>query len=173
MAHMGAVRGTEALTQSGVAMQTEFQMLNAKLSEKADILELAEEQLWDLIGRWQGISPEITIDYPESFGVRDYEKELRFLQMARASGVKSVTLLREIDKQVADLVLDDELLNQSHTEIDELTTAVGDFDQTTQIYKYHIDSGMVTPNEVRQKIGLEEVPGGDVLVEPVQDDPVG
>ena len=38
MAHMGAVRGTEAMTQSGVAMQTEFQMLNAKLAEKADIL---------------------------------------------------------------------------------------------------------------------------------------
>ena len=45
---MGAVRGTQAMTQSGVAMQTEFQMLNAKLAEKADILELAEEQIFDL-----------------------------------------------------------------------------------------------------------------------------
>ena len=95
------------------------------------------------------------------------------LQQARASGVKSVTLLREIDKQVADLVLDDEMLTQAHAEIDETTTAVGDFDKTTQIYKYHIDSGMVTPNEVRQKIGLDEVAGGDTLIEPVDAQNVG
>ena len=36
MTHMGAVRATDAQTKSGVALQTEFQLLNAKLSEKAD-----------------------------------------------------------------------------------------------------------------------------------------
>jgi len=169
MSHMGAVRGTEAITQSGVAMQTEFQMLNAKLSEKADILELAEEQLWQLWCTWQGHDlHEVEISYPDSFDIRDYESELNFLQKTRASGVKSVTLLREIDKQIADLVLDDQVLAQAHEEIETATTAVGDFAKETQIYKYHIDSGMVTPNEVREKIGLDEVAGGDVLVEPVQ-----
>ena len=169
MAHMGAVRGTEAITQSGVAMQTEFQMLNAKLAEKADILELAEEQLWQLWCTWQGHPlHEVEISYPDSFDIRDYESELRFLQQTRASGVKSVTLLREIDKQIADLVLDDQVLSQAHDEIDEATTAVGDFAKETQIYKYHIDSGLVTPNEVREKIGLDEVTGGDQLIEPVQ-----
>ena len=48
------------------------------------------------------------------------------------------------------------------------TTAVGDFAKETQIYKYHIDSGLVTPNEVREKIGLDEIAGGDQLVEPIQ-----
>ena len=168
MAHMGAVRGTEAITQSGVAMQTEFQMLNAKLAEKADILELAEEQLWMFYCLWQGHDPhEVQISYPDSFDIRDYESELRFLQQARAAGVKSVTLLREIDKKIADLVLDDEVLGTAHNEIDEATTAVGDFAKETQIYKYHIDSGLVTPNEVRQKIGLEDVSGGDELLDPV------
>jgi hypothetical protein len=169
MSHMGAVRGTEAITQSGVAMQTEFQMLNAKLSEKADILELAEEQLWQLWCTWQGHDlHEVEISYPDSFDIRDYESELNFLQKTRASGVKSVTLLREIDKQIADLVLDDQVLAQAHEEIETATTAVGDFTKETQIYKYHIDSGLVTPNEVREKIGLDEIAGGDVLVEPVQ-----
>ncbi len=169
MAHMGAVRGTEAMTQSGVAMQTEFQMLNAKLAEKADILELAEEQLWELWCRWQGHNlHEVEVSYPDSFDIRDYGTELEFLQKTRASGVKSVTLLREIDKQIADLVLDDQVLAQAHAEIEEATTAVGDFTKETQIYKYHIDSGMVTPNEVREKIGLEDIAGGDTLVEPVQ-----
>jgi hypothetical protein len=165
MAHMGAVRGTEAITQSGVAMQTEFQMLNAKLSEKADILELAEEQLWGFYCNWQEHDThEVAISYPDSFDLRDYAQELQFLQQVRASGVKSVTLLREVDKQIADLVLDDEVLAMSHEEINENTVAIGDFSDKTQIYKYHIDSGLVTPNEVREKIGLDEVSGGDELL---------
>jgi hypothetical protein len=40
MANTGAIRATESRTLSGVAMATEFQLLNAKLSEKADGLEL-------------------------------------------------------------------------------------------------------------------------------------
>lgn len=126
MAHMGAVRGAKELTLSGVAMQTEFQMLNAKLSEKADILELAEEQLWHIFCQWQGVKPDVVVNYPDGFDLRDYPQELLFLQQVRATGVKSVTLMREIDKQISDLVLDDELLAQSHTEIEE-TQAIGDF----------------------------------------------
>jgi len=47
MANTGAVRATETHTASGIALETEFQLLNAKLSEKADNLELAEEQIWN------------------------------------------------------------------------------------------------------------------------------
>jgi hypothetical protein len=127
MAHMGAVRGTEAMTQSGVAMQTEFQMLNAKLSEKADILELAEEQLWQLFCEWQDITPDVEIFYPDAFDLRDYDKELLFLQQMRATGVKSVTLMQEIDKKISDLVLDDEALAKSHVEIESGSQVLGQF----------------------------------------------
>ena len=128
MAHMGAVRGTEAITQSGVAMQTEFQMLNAKLAEKADILELAEEQLWQLWCTWQGHPlHEVEISYPDSFDIRDYESELRYLQQAKASGVRSTTFAQAVDKQIADLLLDDEMLAQAHTEIEQGQQALGDF----------------------------------------------
>ena len=127
MSHMGAVRGTTAITQSGVAMQTEFQMLNAKLSEKADILELAEEQLWELFCLWQNVKPDVEVFYPDSFDLRDYDKELTFLQSMRSSGVKSVTLMKEIDKQIADLALDDEALAKAHAEIEASTTVLGDF----------------------------------------------
>ena len=48
MANTGAIRATEARTMSGVAMQTEFQLLNARLSAKADSLGLAEEQIWSI-----------------------------------------------------------------------------------------------------------------------------
>ncbi len=170
MAHMGAVRGSEAVKQSGIALQTEFQMLNAKLSEKADILELAEEQLWGFYCNWQDhTTHDVSISYPDSFDLRDYDSELRFLQQVRASGVKSVTLLREIDKQIADLVVDDQTLLSVYAEIDANTTAIGDFSDKTQIYKYHIDSGVVSVNEVRDKVGLDEVPDGDKLMQRVYD----
>jgi len=127
MAHMGAVRGTEAQTKSGVALQTEFQLLNARLSEKADILELAEEQLWELFCIWQGITPDVEVYYPDSFDLRDYPNELAFLQQAKASGVRSNTFLREVDKAIADLILDDEELKQAHEEIDSTNQVLGQF----------------------------------------------
>tara|TARA_R110002153_G_scaffold2626_4_gene12672 strand:+ start:17 stop:550 length:534 start_codon:yes stop_codon:yes gene_type:complete len=166
---MGAVRGTEAMTMSGVAMQTEFQMLNAKLSEKADLLELAEEQLWLLFCDWQEITADVEVFYPDSFDLRDYDKELMFLQQLRSTGVKSATLAMEIDKKIADLILDDEVLAKSHTEIEDKASVLGDFSDKTQIYSYHIDAGVVTPNEIREKIGLDDVEGGDTLIEPKEE----
>ena len=166
MSHMGAVRGTEAMTMSGVAMQTEFQMLNAKLAEKADLLELAEEQLWVLFCDWQDVTPDVEIFYPDAFDLRDYDKELLFLQQMRATGVKSATLAMEIDKKISDLILDDESLAKAHAEIEEKASVLGDFSEKTQIYSYHIDAGVVTPNEVREKIGLDDIEGGDTLIEP-------
>ena len=62
MAHLGAVRGTDAVKASGVALQTEFQLLNAKLAEKADLLENAEEQLWRFVAIWQGKMPDVEVN---------------------------------------------------------------------------------------------------------------
>jgi len=172
MAHMGAVRGSEAVKQSGIALQTEFQMLNAKLSEKADLLELAEEHLWGLFCDWQGHDKNVVeVFYPDSFDLRDYDKELVFLQQMRATGVKSTVLAQEVDKKIADLVLDDEKLAKAHLEIEASTTAVGDYSDKTQIYAYHMDNGVVTANEVREKIGLEDVAGGDELLQPKASQP--
>ena len=48
------------------------------------------------------------IIYPDSFNLRDYASDLQFLQMAKASGVDSDTFLKEIDKQIARAVVDDD-----------------------------------------------------------------
>ena len=127
MAHMSAIRGTEGQTKSGIAMQTEFQMLNARLSEKADILELAEEQIWALFCIWQDINPDVQVFYPDSFDVRDLPNELAFLQGAKASGVNSRTFQQEVDKRIADLVLDDEELTRAYSEIEQNTQVIGQF----------------------------------------------
>ena len=78
---------------------------------------------------------------------------------------------REIGFARAPLVLDDDKLAKSHVEIEQATQALGDFNEKTQIYSYHIDSGAVSPNEVREKIGLEPVDGGDELFAPVGQEP--
>ena len=131
MAHLGAVRGTEAVKASGIALQTEFQLLNAKLSEKADLLELAEEQLWRLVAIWQGKMPDVEIAYADNFDIRDYPNELEFLQKARASGLQSPTFNKGVDKLIADLILDDDELQQAYDEID-ASRQLGDFTAPAQ-----------------------------------------
>ena len=128
MAHLGAVRGTEAVKSSGIALQTEFQLLNARLAEKADLLELAEEHLWTFICIWQDVMPDVEVYYADSFDIRDYPNELEFLQRAKASGVQSATFTKGVDKMIADLVLDDEELNKAYDEIDS-ARSLGDFSQ--------------------------------------------
>ena len=132
--HMGSVRGTSGQQiSSGIALQTEFQLLNAKLSEKADFLENAEEQIWSLFAKWQNKEWDGSVDYPDTFDVRDWANDLQFLQMAKASGIKSETFNKELDKQIAEAVIDDnETIKTINDEIDSTRTTRGQF-TTTEI----------------------------------------
>jgi len=126
--HMGAIRATETRIQSGIALQTEFQLLNARLSEKADYLQNAEEQIWKLFAEWQDKEFDGEIIYPDSFNLRDYASDLQFLQMAKASGVESDTFLKEVDKQIARAVVDDdEKIASIDNEIMAKTESIGQF----------------------------------------------
>ena len=131
--HLGAVRATEKAAKSGIALQTEFQMLNSRLSEKADLLELAEEQLWTLWAVWQGREWDGVIDYADSFDLKDYASDLEFLQMARATGVQSVTFKQSIDKQIAALVVDEDDLAQAYEEIEGTPTVLGQFNTQVEV----------------------------------------
>ena len=125
---MGSVRATEKTINSGIALQTEFQLLNSRLSEKADLLENTEEQIWSLFALWQNKVFEGDINYPDTFDLRDYASDLQFLQMAKASGVKSETFTKEIDKQIAKAVVDDdEAINSINNEIDSSSSTIGQF----------------------------------------------
>jgi len=126
--HMGAVRATQDRVQSGIALQTEFQLLNARLSEKADYLQNAEEQIWKLFAEWQNQTFDGEIIYPDSFNLRDYASDLQFLQQAKASGVKSDTFIKEVDKQIARAVIDDDdMINTIDNEIDAKAVNIGQF----------------------------------------------
>ena len=129
IAHIGAVRTTKTNISSGVALQTEFELLNARLSEKADNLEIAEEQLFRLYAMFQDTDFDGEINYPDSFNIRDYATDLLFYQQAKAINVQSPTLNKEIDKEIARAVVDDdEKLNNIFDEIDS-NSEVGQFTQ--------------------------------------------
>ena len=138
---MGSVRATTGQVASGIALQTEFQLLNARLSEKADYLENAEEQIWNLFSIWQDKTWDGQIDYPDTFDIRDWATDLQFLQQAKASGIKSETFNKQIDKQIAEAVIEDnETIKTINDEIDSSRTTRGQFN-TTEV------EGQV-PNEV-------------------------
>ena len=130
LTHVGTLRATAERVQSGIALRTEFELLNARLSEKSQLMELAEEQLWRLFADWQETVFDGEIDYPDSFDIRDWATDLELLQAAKASNIKSATFAKEIDKQIAKTVIeDDTTLDQINSEIDSNTTAIGEFPQ--------------------------------------------
>jgi hypothetical protein len=83
MANTGSIRATESRRMSGVAQEQEFQLLNARLSEKSDNLELTEEQIWQWYAQYQGYTWDGKIEYPSSFAIRDTINEITQLKMAK------------------------------------------------------------------------------------------
>ena len=118
MANTGAVRATESRTMSGVAMETEFQLLNARLSEKADNLELAEEQMWDLWFQYQGQSWLGEIEYPGSFNIKDTASEINQLSTAKNTATDPRVLAR-IDHHILEWMGEDADLVLSETQAPE------------------------------------------------------
>jgi len=129
IAHTGAVRTQKTGITSGVALQTEFELLNARLSEKADNLQIAEEQLFKLYAIFQNVTFDGEINYPDSFNIRDYASDLVYFQQAKSLNIGSSTFSKEVDKEIARAVIDDDSkLNEIFEEIDQ-ATEVGQFTQ--------------------------------------------
>jgi hypothetical protein len=103
MANTGAIRATQSRTLSGVAMRTEFELLNARLSEKADNLELAEEQIWNLYAEYQGLAFDGEIEYPGSFNIQDQSQEFEKLKMAKDTATDPA-VLRVVDEQLMEML---------------------------------------------------------------------
>ncbi len=99
IANTGSIRSTEARRMSGVAQEQEFELLNARLSEKADAIELAEEYVWKLWCAYQGYEWTGSIDYPGSFNIRDTQSEIQQLKIAKDSATDK-KVHKEIDRQI-------------------------------------------------------------------------
>jgi hypothetical protein len=106
MANTGSVRATTSRTMSGVAMQTEFQLLNSRLAEKADNLELCEEQMWRLWTAYMGHSWNGSVDYPGSFNIQDTQNEFKQLIDAK-SAATDPRVFQLIDHEIVGLLGED------------------------------------------------------------------
>lgn len=103
MGNVGAVRSTETREMSGIAIETEFQLLNARLSSIADNLELAEEQVWQIIYTYMGYAWDGEIEYPGNFALHNTDNELDQLAKIKVLSTRP-EVQTEIDKRVAELL---------------------------------------------------------------------
>ena len=129
IAHTGAIRTTKTQVSSGIALQTEFELLNARLSEKADNLEIAEEQIFRCYAMFQNAEFDGEISYPDSFNIKDYAVDLQFFSMAKAMNLQSPTFNKEVDKEIIRSVIDDD---EKHTQAFEEIDGQSEVGQFTQ-----------------------------------------
>lgn len=121
MTHLEAVVGQKTVAKSGVALQTEFSMLNTRLGDKADSLERLEHKIWDLFQLWTGVQADedFRVEYKKKFDLRDENNDLANYKTVREMNLSSETLNKELDKQIARIVVKNgEVLDEIVDEID-------------------------------------------------------
>lgn len=108
IAHMAGVRATSSRETSGVALQVENQLLNARLQEKTDNIELAEEQIWRLWSQWQNKTWDGVVQYGSSFNLRDRLTEIKTLRELLEITELSAEARARIVDQIINLAIDEE-----------------------------------------------------------------
>tara|TARA_R110000796_G_scaffold163631_1_gene280586 strand:+ start:2191 stop:3576 length:1386 start_codon:yes stop_codon:yes gene_type:complete len=120
--HLGAIMAARGLSvKSGVALATEFEMLNTRLADKSAKMEATEWNIWRLFFKWNGTEPDLdfNIEYSKTFDLRDEHADLKLLSEALEVGVDSPTFVKEVQKQIAKLVISDgDVLDSIFKEID-------------------------------------------------------
>jgi hypothetical protein len=145
------VRATETHTASGIALETEFQLLNAKLSEKADNLELAEEQIWELWCLYQGQQWMGKIDYPDSFNIRDRNREFEELNQARTAATSPAVLA----------VVDYKLMEALDEEPEEIMSAIAAYLPPNTVDVQAVFESVVASQVEEQEFVLRSPDGAD------------
>jgi len=141
MANTGSIRATEAKLMSGVSREVEFQLLNARLAEQADNIELAEEQLWQIFCAYQGQVWDGEITYPSSFAVRDTQNELDQL----------IKVYDKVANPLAKLAIEHELLELVDIDFNDIVNPESTedlVDMGLSNYTVHIMRNPVTGDEV-------------------------
>jgi hypothetical protein len=120
--HLGAIMAARGLSaKSGVALATEFDMLNTRLGDKSAKMEQTEWGIWALFFKWNNQQPDqdFNIEYQKSFDLRDEHADLKLLNEALQMGVTSPTFIAEVQKQIAKIVIHDgDKLDKINSEID-------------------------------------------------------
>ncbi len=124
MTHLGAIMAAKGLSvKSGIALATEFEMLNTRLADKSAKMEATEWNIWKLWFLWSGqeMMNDFNIEYQKTFDLRDEHADLALLAQALKVMIPSPTFQREMHKQIAKIVVEDgDKLNDIFDEIDEV-----------------------------------------------------
>ena len=108
MANLSSMRSKSNATASGISLKIERELLNVKLAQVADNLEICEEHIFKHFGHFYDVDYDGVIDYPDNFDMTDTYTELDFLMKASAAPVSSAQYQTEVAKQIARIVVDDE-----------------------------------------------------------------
>ena len=108
MANLSSMHSKSNATASGVSLKIERELLNVKLAQIADNLEICEEHIFKHFGHFYDVDYDGVIDYPDNFDMTDTYTELDFLLKASAAPVSSAQYKTEIAKQIARIVVEDE-----------------------------------------------------------------
>jgi hypothetical protein len=104
MASLAGIRSVESRRLSGVALTSEFQTLNSKLSGFAMNLEHAEELIWRLWAQYQGKVWDGEVEYPRSFSIQDKANDVTMLKMAKEANIGDAKINQEIDKRIYETI---------------------------------------------------------------------
>jgi hypothetical protein len=107
MASLAGIRSIESRRLSGVALTSEFQTLNSKLSGFAMNLEHAEEQIWRLWASYQGKSWDGLVEYPRSFSIQDKANDVTMLKMAKEANISDPNINTEIDRRIYETITEE------------------------------------------------------------------
>jgi len=112
-ANVGGMAATEIQTQakSGVALKTEFQLLNSKLVGKGKLLEKTEKEIIRLWLKWMKQENKfegIEIERSDTYEVENLAQDLENLMTATTIVVGSETFKKKVQKKTARLVLSNE-----------------------------------------------------------------
>lgn len=66
--------------ESGVALQLRFQALNASLVHFARRMEDFERRVWELVGRWLRIEPNVSVSWGKDYSIADLKTEIEVAQ---------------------------------------------------------------------------------------------
>jgi len=106
-ASLAGIRSVESRRLSGVALTSEFQTLNSKLSSFAMNMEHAEEQIWRLWALYQGKVWDGGVEYPRSFSIQDKANDIAMLKMAKEANISDPRINAEIDKRIYETITEE------------------------------------------------------------------
>ena len=166
MANVGSVRVSETREMSGVAMEVEMTLLNARLCSLADNLELAEEQIWQWIAEYAGLEWTGEIKYPGDFAMRNVDRDIDKL-VTIYNTVQNPEMRAAIEHELAELAdLDlEEYAGSPETEAEEAADEEIQHETTTaENRQQHIQDMIMEGYEDEEILDIHpEISAEDIL----------